>query len=126
MSESVYKDYWKITYTNVLTGLREVYMNVAYDYPEEAKAEIKLLIRDTKKWKKLGFNLSDMIDNDVSIPTSMCGSHWRVKKGKLRTDTPTYRAYLESVKKLNKLNQESKQTVKDINALLGSGESASD
>lgn len=105
MSKSVYKDYWQITYTNVLTGLREVYMNVAYDYPEQAKAEIKLLRRDAKKWKKLGFNLSDMVDNGVSIPTAMCGSHWRIKKGKLRTDTPIYKEYLKSRERLRKLNE---------------------
>ena len=112
-----YKDYWSITYTNAISGSRDVYMSIAFEHPETAKAEIRALRRDARKYKKEGFNLTDMINNGISIPSAMIGSYWRIKKGKMRTDTPTYQAYLESRKRVDKLNSERFETINLIDSL---------
>lgn len=79
-------DLWQITYTNIITGERQTYMNVGFESPESAKEEIKLLMRDAKKFKKhySYFNVNDMFESDIIIPTSMIGKYWRVKKVKCK------------------------------------------
>lgn len=77
-------DLWQITYTNIITGARKTYMDVGFGSPESAKDEIKRLIRDAKKYRKQGYNVNEMFQNDIRIPTPMIGKYWRVKKVKCK------------------------------------------
>jgi hypothetical protein len=74
-------DLWKI----IRTGLREQYMSVGYERPESAKNEIKKLIRDSKKFRKLGINPNIVNSQEIlRVPTPLIGKNWRIKKIKVR------------------------------------------
>ena len=79
-------DLWQIAYTSIITGERLTYMDVGYETPGLAKAEIKRLIRDAKKYKKTlaHFNVNEMFENGIMIPSAMIGKYWRVKKIKCK------------------------------------------
>ena len=44
---------WGITYTNIITGQREKYMDVGFPSPERAKDEISRIMRDAKRYKSV-------------------------------------------------------------------------
>lgn len=77
---------WQITYTSIITGERQTYMDVGYETPELAKKEIKRLMRDAAKYKKTLANLSvnDMYAAGTRIPSALIGKYWRVKKVKCK------------------------------------------
>ena len=77
-------DLWQITYTNIITGSRQTYMDVGFRTPELAKEEIERLMRDAKKYRKQYHNVNEMFQNNIRIPSSMIGKYWRVKKLKIK------------------------------------------
>jgi len=79
-------DLWKITYTNILTGERQSYMDVGFESPESAKDEIRRLMRDAKKYKEhyKCYDPAIMMKEGIPIPSAMIGKNWRVKKIKCK------------------------------------------
>jgi hypothetical protein len=79
-------DLWQIRYTSIITGERQTYMDVGYESPELAKAEIKRLMRDAAKYKKTLSHLSvnEMYAAGVHVPSALIGKYWRVKKVKCK------------------------------------------
>lgn len=61
-------------------------MDVGFNSPESAKDEIKRLIRDAKKYKKdlIHFNINEMYESGVRIPSALIGKNWRIKKIKIK------------------------------------------
>lgn len=72
---------YQITYTNVRTGKRETYMSVGFETKEDAERELKLLVKEAKKWR--GKYNSHAIIGDISYtPSYAIGKYWRIKKVK--------------------------------------------
>jgi hypothetical protein len=69
----------------MITGERKRYMDAGFPSRESAKREIGILIRDSKKYKKQGYNLNEMFQSGVRIPTPMIGKYWRIKKIKSKS-----------------------------------------
>ena len=70
---------WQITYTNIITGERQTYMDVGFESPKSAKEEIRRLRRDAKKLRKDNHDVNSMFMADIRIPTALIGKYWRVK-----------------------------------------------
>ena len=77
-------DLWGITYTNIITGEREDYMNTGFLSPERAKDEIRRIMRDAKRYKSFCVDVNELYITGYKIPTPMIGKYWRVKKLKIR------------------------------------------
>ncbi len=102
-----YIDYWQITYTDVFSGYRETYMNIGFESKESARRELDRILREVKKANQglFPFNIRDAVNAGMHIPSIKKGTHWRIKKIKIKTDTPMYKKYLESKEELRKLNE---------------------
>lgn len=77
-------DVWQITYTNIITGARQTYMNVGFGSSQSAKDEIVRLMRESKKLRKQNIDVNAMFVADIRIPTPLIGKYWRVKKVKCK------------------------------------------
>jgi hypothetical protein len=77
-------DLWQITYTSIITGERQTYMNIGFETPERAKDEIERLKVAAKKYKKLYYNINESYAAGVYLPTAAIGKYWRVKKVKCK------------------------------------------
>ena len=75
---------YQITYTNIITGERQTYMDVGYETPKLAKDEIRRLMRDARILKNRGWDINLMYQRGDRIPTPMLGKYWRVKKVKCK------------------------------------------
>lgn len=77
-------DLWQITYTNIITGERQTYMNVGFESPKRAKDEIVRLMREAKKLKKQHLDVNARALAGLWNPTALIGKYWRVKKVKCK------------------------------------------
>ena len=77
-------DLWQITYTNIITGTRQTYMNIGFETPQLAKDEIERLKAAAKKYKKLYHDINETYSAGIYIPAAVLGKYWRVKKVKCK------------------------------------------
>jgi hypothetical protein len=68
------KDVWQIMYTHCITGERLCYMNIGFDTEEDAKREILILKKQSKK-----YNIGYYTNNRASV----IGKNFRIKKIKI-------------------------------------------
>jgi hypothetical protein len=78
--------YYKISYTNILTGDKQSYMNIGFESEKSANDELNRLLHEREK---LSFTytedvIRDCIKNDIFIPTCIIMSDWKIKSIKLK------------------------------------------
>jgi len=78
------EQFYKITYTNNLTGLREIYMNIGFRTHELAIAEKNRILRDAKRLRKQKIDVRTMNEMGIRIPSAIIGKNWRVSEIKMK------------------------------------------
>jgi hypothetical protein len=75
------EQFYKITYTNVLTGLRETYMRIGFNSQESAVNEKNRILREAKRLRKQHIDVRTM--KGLIIPSYLIGKNWRISKWKM-------------------------------------------